>query len=80
MSLDQIGIALTGCVAIYLSQDQRESWRRWSSVLGMLGQPFWFYATWKAEQWGIFALTFIYTYSWGRGLWAYWLMPWLRRP
>lgn len=31
-------------------------------------QPFWFYATWKAEQWGIFALCFFYTYSWARGL------------
>jgi len=39
----------------------------------MLGQPFWFYAAWKAEQWGIFALCMLYTYAWARGLWVHWL-------
>jgi len=75
ISFDQIGIALTGVTAVWLSQDERLSWRRWACIFGMLGQPFWFYATWKAEQWGIFILCALYTYSWGRGLWAHWLKP-----
>ena len=73
MGLDQIGIALGGAIAVWLTQDKRESWRRWASIFGMLGQPFWFYATWKAEQWGILALCTLYAYAWARGVWTHWL-------
>ena len=78
MGLDQIGIALSGVIAVWLSQDKRESWRRWACIFGMLGQPFWFYATWKAGQWGIFALCTLYTYAWARGVWAHWLSPYVQ--
>ena len=72
MGLDQIGIALCGVVAVWLTQDQRERWRRWACIFGILGQPFWFYAAWRAEQWGILALCMLYTYAWARGLWIHW--------
>ena len=32
----------------------------------------WFYAAWRAEQWGILALCMLYTYAWARGLWIHW--------
>jgi hypothetical protein len=54
LGLEQIGIAVSGVVAVWLTQDKRESWRRWACIFGMLGQPFWFYAAWKAEQMGHF--------------------------
>ncbi len=73
VGLDQIVIAVTGVPAVWLSQDSRHKWRRWSCVLGVVGQPFWFYAAWKAEQWGIFALCFLYSYAWGRGVWNNWI-------
>jgi len=73
--VEQIGIALSGIVAVWLTQDRRDSWRRWACIFGMLGQPFWFYAAWKAEQWGIFLLCTLYTYAWARGLWTHWLTP-----
>jgi len=75
MALEQIGITLSGVIAIWLSQDERAAWRRWACIFGMLGQPFWFYAAWKAEQWGIFALCTLYTYAWARGVWTHWLSP-----
>ena len=75
LGVEQIGIAISGVVAVWLTQDQRASWRRWACIFGMLGQPFWFYAAWKAEQWGIFLLCTLYTYAWARGLWAHWLTP-----
>ena len=78
LSLDQIAIAFSGVVAVWLTQDKRESWRRWACIFGMLGQPFWFYAAWKAEQWGIFALCTLYTYAWARGLWTHWLNPYFQ--
>jgi hypothetical protein len=77
MGLDQIGIAFSGVIAVWLTQDKRQSWRRWACIFGMLGQPFWFYAAWKAEQWGIFALCMLYTYAWARGVWVHWLRPYL---
>src|SRR5262245_17370760 len=42
---------------------------------GVLAQPFWFYAAWKAGQWGIFAMCTLYSYAWARGLWTHWLKP-----
>lgn len=73
--MEQLFIALFGVTAIWLSQDKRESYRKYACILGLLGQPFWFYATYQAEQWGIFALCFIYALSWAKGLNHYWLNP-----
>lgn len=73
--IDQIGIAVCGVSAVFLSQDRRESWRKWACIFGMAGQPFWMWATWQASQWGIFALTLVYAYSWARGVRTYWLKP-----
>lgn len=73
MILTQIGIALCGVTAVYLSQDTRESWRRWASVFGLAGQPFWIIETMSREQWGILALCALYTWSWWRGFRAHWL-------
>jgi hypothetical protein len=71
--IDQLAIACTGVTAVWLSQDKRDHWRKWSPVFGLMSQPFWFYAAWTAEQWGIFALCFLYMLSWMRGFKAYWL-------
>lgn len=71
--MEQIAIAMTGVVAIWLSQDARASWRRYACLFGIAGQPFWFYAAYTAEQWGIFALCFLYTYAWLKGVRNNWL-------
>jgi len=75
MTFDQIAIALLGSLAAWLSQARGKSWRKWAPVFGMLGQPFWFYASWQTEQWGIFAVSIIYAGAWARGLWVYWISP-----
>ncbi len=75
MSIDQIAIALLGALAAWLSQDRRESFRRWACIFGMLGQPFWFYASWKAGQAGIFIVSVLYAVAWMRGVWVYWIRP-----
>ncbi len=74
MILTQIGIAVFGVAAVWLSQDERIERRRWSSVCGLLGQPFWVAETVAAEQWGILALCVLYTWSWARGFRAHWLV------
>lgn len=70
--IDQLGIACTGAVAVYLSQDMHERRRRCACLFGLAGQPFWFYATASADQWGMFALSFLYAWSWLRGFRLYW--------
>lgn len=71
--LEQIAIGLFGVTAVFLSQDARAERRRWASIFGLIGQPFWFYAAWKAQQWGILAICCLYTVSWARGVWFNWL-------
>lgn len=73
MSFDQIGIALTGVIAIWLSQDKSHGLRRYACLFGLIGQPFWFYSSFVAEQWGIFVLCFFYTYAWWKGFKNHWL-------
>ena len=70
--IEQIGIALFGCSGIWFVS-RKEHWKRWGYILGMLGQPFWVWSALKAEQWGILFLTAWYTYSWGQGIWNYWI-------
>jgi hypothetical protein len=71
--VDQIAIALTGVVAIWLSQDKRESFRKYACLFGMAGQPFWFYSAYTGEQWGIFTLCIFYTYAWAKGIKNNWI-------
>jgi hypothetical protein len=73
MTFDQIIIFLTGMIAIWLVNDKREHYRKYSSIFGLIGQPFWFYTTYIAEQWGIFFLTIFYTIAWGRWFYYSWI-------
>jgi nicotinamide riboside transporter PnuC len=70
---DQLFIALFGVTAVALSQSAKESRRKWACVFGLIGQPFWFYAAWEAQQWGIFALCFLYSASWAKGFYTNWI-------
>ncbi|HEY7824403.1 MAG TPA: hypothetical protein VIG24_16290 [Acidimicrobiia bacterium] len=72
MDLSQYWIAIFGVSAILLVNQHSPKLRRWGPIMGMLSQPAWFYATWKAEQYGIFILSFIYAYSWGMGIYNCW--------
>lgn len=75
MIATQVGIALCGVTAVFLSQEESIARRRWSSVFGLLGQPFWVVETYTHQQWGILALTALFTWSWARGFWKYWVAP-----
>jgi hypothetical protein len=66
--MEQIAIAFTGVIAIWLSQDTREKYRKFACLFGMAGQPFWFYSAITAEQWGIVVLCCFYTYAWAKGV------------
>lgn len=71
--IDQIGIALTGVAAVFLTQSQLERRRRYACLFGLAGQPFWFYSSIAAEQWGIVAVSVLYAVAWAKGARQYWL-------
>ncbi len=71
--MEQIAIACTGVIAIWLSQDKRENWRKWACIFGIFGQPFWFYSAITAEQWGLTILCCFYTWAWLKGVFNNWI-------
>lgn len=79
MQTDQIAIAILGILAVWTSQSRSDVVRRWACIFGLLGQPLWFYTSWSAEEWGLFAMNVLYALAWMRGLWVYWFRPARRR-
>lgn len=73
--IEQAFIGLFGLLSVWLTNDPRPAVRRWACVFGLCAQPFWLYATWTAQQWGIFALAFVYTAGWARGFLHQWVRP-----
>lgn len=71
--MDQLLIAVTGAVAIYLTQQKNENLKRYACLFGIAGQPFWFYSAYTAEQWGIFVLCIFYAGAWMLGVYNNWI-------
>lgn len=71
--IEQLLIAFTGVTAILLTQQSNEKLKKYACLFGLVGQPFWFYATYVSEQWGIFILCIFYTYAWGLGVYNNWI-------
>jgi hypothetical protein len=71
--IDQFAIGFFGVLSVWTSQSPYADMRKWASVFGLCAQPFWFYATAQAGQWGIFILSLIYTFGWARGIHTYWI-------
>lgn len=71
--LDQVVIACTELTAMWLLQSKNSSKRKYSSIFGLLGQPFWFYSSYISHQWGTFLLCFLFTSIWFKIFHDYWL-------
>jgi hypothetical protein len=69
----QLMIAIFGVAAVNLSQSDRHEHQKWAGIFGLIGQPFWFYAAYTSQQWGIFFLSFLYTVAWGKGVYRFWI-------
>ena len=70
--MEQIMIAILGGSAIYLV-GRNDKYKKYGYILGLLSQPFWLYSSLTSGQWGIFALSIWYTYSWSNGIYNYWI-------
>jgi hypothetical protein len=71
--IEQLFIAITELIAVWLIQDKRIEYRKFACIFGLLGQPFWFYASYIADQWGAFTLCFFFTVAWVKSLKEYWI-------
>lgn len=77
--LGQLVIPITGASAIALSQSSKDKTRRWACILGLIGQPFWFYSTWTSGNYGIFLACFLYLLAWLKGFHQHWVIPYFKR-
>lgn len=66
MSFDQVWILCWMALSVALLA-RTDRWNRWGYLAGLVAQPAFFYATWEAGQWGMFALTAWITASYARG-------------
>jgi len=68
-TIAQVGIALFGVASVLLVAKKN----KWGFVLGLLSQPFWLLTSYLNNQWGVFFLSIIYTFSWVYGIynWFY---------
>ncbi len=60
----QFLLAFTGFIAIYLTQQRNQQYKRYACIFGLLSQPFFLYETFNAGQWGMFVLSIFYTFAW----------------
>lgn len=72
---EQIIIASLGLTAIVFSQSANSNLHRWASIVGLAGQPAWFYTAITNNQPGVFILCLFYTMAWARGVFNYWVVP-----
>lgn len=72
-TIAQCAIVFTGISAVSLSQSHRFRIRRWASVLGLAGQPFWLYLTIRADLWGMTIVSGAYTFAWLAGFYRHWI-------
>jgi len=65
----QVWIAITGGVSVWLMADPSRRWlHRLGCFIGFLGQPCWWLSTFHQQQWGMFALSLVFTVSFLRGM------------
>lgn len=74
MAGTQMGLAFFGVLAVYLAQSKDPQKRKWASIVGMAGQPFWFI---EATGPGMLLVVTLYTLVWAQGIWNHWIKDWL---
>lgn len=63
----QAMLVLLGAGAIYLLSEKRGRVRRWGYIVGAASEPFWLYAAWTTQQWGVLLLVFWWSWFYIRG-------------
>lgn len=70
--MEQIFIAIFGLSALWMALGTSPIQRKWAPILGLCGQPFWFYFAYQSSGWGILILVCCYTAVYLRGAAVQW--------
>jgi hypothetical protein len=73
--IEQAFIAITELIAVGLLQAKTRQYKKWASIFGLLGQPFWFYTSYQQEQWGVFLVCFCFLALWIKSFANNWIKP-----
>ena len=65
--ISQTAIFILGAIAIILVAKKN----KWGFVAGLVSQPFWFITSYMNKQWGVFFVSFVYSISWGYGVYEW---------
>lgn len=63
----QVAIAILSFAAIAMVASTGPL-HRWGFVVGLISQPLWLLATWRAKQWGMLVLSVFYFFVWLQGI------------
>ena len=66
-TISQIALFILGVSAIILVAKKN----KWGFVFGLLSQPFWFITAFINEQWGVFLVSIVFTFSWAYGIYEW---------
>lgn len=66
-NISQAAIFILGTAAIILVARKN----KWGFIAGFLSQPFWYITAFINKQWGVFFVSFIYSASWGYGIYEW---------
>ena len=72
LDITEIMIFVLGSGAAFLL-NLNNRWSRWGAVVGLISEPFWFLSAYMSGSWGIFAVSFIYTFSYIIGVYNFWI-------
>jgi hypothetical protein len=64
----QVVIPITSVTAMWLVNGVSAESRFYGAIVGLVAQPFWFYITYKAKQWGVFISCFFFAGAWIYGI------------
>ena len=69
----QLGIIVFSTLAVYVTQNRNQNVVRWSSIFGLIAQPFWLVSLDMEEQFGAFTISLVYTIIYAKGFYVFWL-------
>ena len=70
--MTQFLMAMFGLTSIYCAMSCHARLRKFAPIIGLAGQPCWFWFAWQSQAWGMGALVLAYTLVYIRGAWVQW--------
>ncbi len=69
-----IFLAVLSIAALYSVTHQNPRLRKAAPIFGVTAQPFWLYAAWTSQEWGILVVTCVYAAIWIKDLVYTWFL------